>query len=206
MTVIGANRWLPKWELCLITEMDQAEAFAPIYRLRNKVLGIAAVIALFSALIGWLSAYTVTKPLRRLAETIGMEGLDVTLNTGGSSEVADLARAFDRMLQRLNSTLVSRDALLIEIQERERAEAARELALTDLKRSNDDLQQFAFVASHDLQDPLRMVSSYTQLLAERYENALDEKAKKYIHYAVDGTAHSRLRPERGGRVAVQYRR
>jgi PAS domain S-box-containing protein len=57
----------------------------------------------------------------------------------------------------------------------------------DLLRSNSDLQQFAYVASHDLQEPLRMISSFTQLLQHRYQNRLDEDANEYIHYAVEGS-------------------
>lgn len=74
----------------------------------------------------------------------------------------------------------------IDITPRKIAEEKLDIALEDLKRSNTELEQFAYVASHDLREPLRMITSFLKLLEQQYKDQLDQNAHKFIEFAVDG--------------------
>ena len=75
-----------------------------------------------------------------------------------------------------------------DITELKKSEETLKLKLKELARSSEELEQFAYVSSHDLQEPLRMITIYLQLLQRRYQGHLDDKADKYIHFAVDGAS------------------
>ncbi len=151
-------------------------------------LGAGLVLLVASASLTWVALRRwVTQPLERLGSEVDrVEGGDLSREVSVSdapAEIAILAEQVDRMRSRILHEYALAEASRMEALE---ARAVVEEQAEDLRRSNTELEQFAYVASHDLQEPLRKVASFCQLIERRYKGQLDERGEQYIEFAVDG--------------------
>ncbi len=159
---------------------DRARALVTVVLVLTAATFVVALIALQRAL-----STSVLRPLHHLGEQVRevARGEHTTpIQPAGPPDLRGIGDDVESMRQELVGVLA-------EVEQQRRGLERRAAELT---RSNADLEQFAYVASHDLQEPLRKVASFCQLLEQRYGGQLDERADQYIAFAVDGAKRMQL--------------
>ena len=182
--VLMSSRVVKNVGLSVTVTLDEDEYLQPIRELGTALVGFCAIIVIFVLVAGlWIGGH-LTKGVRHLSDIaaqIGDGKLNVRARVTGNDEVAVLGRSFNVMTEALvtaNETLERR----VEARTQELAASHTQLEArnTELSRSNRDLAEFASVASHDLQEPLRKIQAFGGRLSDRYSGQLDERGQDYI--------------------------
>ncbi len=167
--VLSAWEYLPMLDWGMVAKVDIEEVYAPIKKIQKLMLFITAMIIFFVAIIAVGIARSISGPINKLhkgTEIIGLGNLDYKVGMNLNDEIGDLSRSFDEMVNRIKNIIASRDDL--------------DKVKRELERSNKELEQFAYVASHDLKSPLRAIESLSLWIKEDLEASLTEQSRKYL--------------------------
>jgi signal transduction histidine kinase len=162
---------------------DTLDGTATTLNVALTVIAVAFALIIVALAVGLRKL--AIQPITRLAEearTVARGDFGHPVEQSGPLEVRELGADVNLMRERILQELSALKAAHAELDRRS----------TDLERSNTELEQFAYVASHDLQEPLRKVASFCQLLERRYKRQLDERADQYIAFAVDGAKRMQI--------------
>lgn len=158
-----------------------------VHELVNRTLwrsvGIGFAVLVGALLAAMLMSASLSRPivrLTRVADSIAHGDMSPTIAAHGSFEIKLLAHSLEAMRDAIQSTMA-------ELREhRDHLEELVRRRTADLERSNRELEQFAYVASHDLREPLRKIKSFTELFARKYAGQVDDQGRRYVGFIVDG--------------------
>lgn len=156
--------------------------------LENLILTILLIIALTVEFTGLFLTISVSigitngiNEIIEVSQKVAKANFNDKAKIYSTDEIGQLASSFNKMIDDLHENILKRTQVENELRQK----------TEELIRSNAELEQFAYVASHDLQEPLRMINSYMQLVKERYKDKLDGDANEFIDFAVDGSNRMR---------------
>lgn len=186
--VLAAWRHIPEVGWGMVAKIDTSEAFAPINELRLEILATCGALLLLGVGIAFVMARSIAVPIKALekdAQIIGAGNLRHQVPVASRDELGSLALAFNRMTENLRETTASRDDLLKEVQIREKLERAMSVRLNELDKLNAELDEFAYIASHDLQEPLRKLIIFSEHLQKDLSGNVPPRAQDDLRYIVN---------------------
>ena len=164
------TRYIPETGWGITVNIDQDEVFQPIRDLQNLLLILFFISLLIAIIFSVIFSHQITHPILELTETtlkISQGNYQDKLKINSQDEIGQLAKAFNEMTENL---LRSNQELKEEIITRKNIEA--------------EMEKFTYVSSHDLQEPLRTITSFSQLLEKKYKGKIDTEAQEYIDFII----------------------
>lgn len=178
---------VPSIENAIVTvKLSAKNAINILQNSLNTTLIIFGVAIIISFLFSISSSHAISRPIHMLRDNIermGMENLNIPINqdlVNLKGEIGDLARSFVALIEKLRTTTVLRDELLIEVEHRMQFEEKLRQTALQLQESNQALDEFAYIASHDLRAPLRAIDHLSTWIQEDCYSILPEKSRAYF--------------------------